>query len=354
MLSVRKRRLYSFDLTTAAEFSLLNVGQNPSERRWFNGNIYAYPDAAPHLVELEEGDYLITVTFAYDLRVFGDPVTDGVPRSRWRLLIKEEGKRLVVNSAKTVSPSVVEGVLMGEVLGIELSNREKEELVITSVKSEHEHVRSLVSRFSATRLTLDSLFADPSYCTSADQARRLADPTICPHSNTATHPRTCIYYSSAPYPLRLPGRRADQPLHHYPPHCLQRIISHPLNFLVQHGRTFLRFIHSSKEPHGMFLGRSPGSARRRSESRYIAELDIIYQKTTEGMDRMACRIVGVGLRLAWSECQGEFRDVQLLAESSPLLRRTSMRPFLKCTMSGIDGRSFKELVEVSVRLLRSW
>lgn len=105
--------------------------------------MYAYPDTAPHLVELEEGEYLITVTFAYDLRISGDPGMDGVPRSRWRLAVRKEEEQMVVNSAKTVAPSLVEGVLMGEVLGIDLSNRVREETVLLGVKSEHEDVGSL-------------------------------------------------------------------------------------------------------------------------------------------------------------------------------------------------------------------
>jgi hypothetical protein len=149
VLSAASAGLYSFDLTTAAEFSILKEGLDPSERRWFSGNMYAYPDATPHLVELEEGDHLITVTFGYDLRISGD---SDVPRSRWRLVVKKELEQLVVNSAKAVAPSIVEGVLMGEVLGIELHNRGREEVVLLGVTSEHQDVGSLSFR-SPPRLT---------------------------------------------------------------------------------------------------------------------------------------------------------------------------------------------------------
>ncbi|ORY88575.1 hypothetical protein BCR35DRAFT_276583, partial [Leucosporidium creatinivorum] len=144
VLSVGTASLYSLDLDTAAEFSILKVGSDPSERRWYNGNMYGYPEAAPHFVELERGDHLITVTFAYDLRISGDSGGDGIPRSRWRLVVEKEERQLSVDSAKTVAPSVVEGVLMGEVLGIELSNRWRDEIELLCVKSEHGELKVIL------------------------------------------------------------------------------------------------------------------------------------------------------------------------------------------------------------------
>lgn len=75
--SVPSPSLYSFDLTAAAEFSLWRCDLPSSTRRWFNGNVYAYGHASPHFVDLEKGEYEVTVTYAHDIRIAGDPAGDG-------------------------------------------------------------------------------------------------------------------------------------------------------------------------------------------------------------------------------------------------------------------------------------
>lgn len=125
--------LFSFALDGAAEFSLLQAGANPVERRWYHGNMYSYPDAVPHLVELQRGVWKLTVTNSHDIRIAGEPEKDGVPRGKWRLRVKKEKERLVLTSI--AAPSFFEGRLMGTVLGLQLSSRVHSSAVVKSARA---------------------------------------------------------------------------------------------------------------------------------------------------------------------------------------------------------------------------
>lgn len=136
-LKITSSSIYSFDLTTAAEFSVYRIptsSDDISTRQWYAGNMYTYPNAVPHYIELVEGDYEITVTYHHDIRIAGEPPNDdSVPSGRWRLLIDEAEKGIRVNERKTITSSIFKGRLMGEVAGVEISNIATDLVEITKI-----------------------------------------------------------------------------------------------------------------------------------------------------------------------------------------------------------------------------
>lgn len=149
-LTVLTTGLHAFDLTAAAEFSIVGRHENPASRRWYSGNVYSYAGPQPHLLDLGEGVYDVTVTYVHDVRIHGEPDKDGVPRSKWKLDIKRvSGETVEVGGI--VAPDVINGLLMGELVGVEVINREASSLLAHSVESKDKRVSSRNLRFSYAR-----------------------------------------------------------------------------------------------------------------------------------------------------------------------------------------------------------
>jgi hypothetical protein len=139
-LAVPSDSIYSFSLTTAAEFSLSRLDSENTEVTWYAGNMYTYPDAPPHYVQLEAGEYRLTVTYVHDIRIAGEAQEDGVPRGTWRMEVKEVQAGIVSVEGKNVVPSLVQGRAMGSVVGVELRNVGTETVEVIDVDSDDPYV----------------------------------------------------------------------------------------------------------------------------------------------------------------------------------------------------------------------
>ncbi|KAM0747755.1 alpha/beta-hydrolase [Meredithblackwellia eburnea MCA 4105] len=125
----------AFSLLGAAEFSLRQLFPVEGERTWYNGDIYSY-DGPPHMVALDSGAvYEITVTFAYDVRAAGDSKEDGVPRSRWRLVISYANGGVHPEESRSVAPGILDGWTLGDLVGVELRNQARTILTLTNAST---------------------------------------------------------------------------------------------------------------------------------------------------------------------------------------------------------------------------
>lgn len=107
--------------------------------------MYTYPNAPPHIIELTEGTYELTVTYHHDIRIVGEPGVDGVPTGKWRLAINKESEGVKVEVKRTVMPSVHKGVLMGDIIGVQVANIADMETYITKVQSHDAHVSAILN-----------------------------------------------------------------------------------------------------------------------------------------------------------------------------------------------------------------
>ncbi|SCZ96071.1 BZ3500_MvSof-1268-A1-R1_Chr8-1g09984 [Microbotryum saponariae] len=141
VLTIPRTGLYSLHLQGGAtEFCLSRKLQDRSEdevdRRWYNGNVYDYKSNLGHLVRLERGRYDLRVDYVFDIRVSGEPPERGVPTGKWRLDVEEQKEEIVVRGQRTTVPSLVKGWIMGDVVGVEVSNLQSAKITIKQVRLE--------------------------------------------------------------------------------------------------------------------------------------------------------------------------------------------------------------------------
>ncbi|KAM0787030.1 hypothetical protein ACM66B_006296 [Microbotryomycetes sp. NB124-2] len=143
-LQAQESGLYSFTLTGASELSLLRSGKDERSRHWYKGDVYSQ-NSLPRFVNLEQGEYLVTVTAAYDVRVHGDPGLTSAPAMKWRLQITNENiSRPTVTDQ--VVPDLVEHRLMGEFASFVLPNPGDRSIEVTAVTALTEEVKARLDR----------------------------------------------------------------------------------------------------------------------------------------------------------------------------------------------------------------
>ncbi|SCV67268.1 BQ2448_5914 [Microbotryum intermedium] len=134
VLMIPRTGLYSLHLMGGAtEFSVLRESENGSDRKWYNGNVYDYKADLGHLVRLEQGNYHLRVDYVFDIRVSGEPPEGGVPTGKWKLNVEEQKEGIVVGGKRTTVPSLVKGWIMGDVVGVQVSNLQSAEITIKQV-----------------------------------------------------------------------------------------------------------------------------------------------------------------------------------------------------------------------------
>lgn len=131
--------------------------------RWYNGNVYHFKSALPHLVTLDAGEYDLVVSYIHDIRIAGSPGATGVPTNRWSLTVEEVSARVEATFTRA-APSVVGGVIMGTVVGLEVKNTLPVEIWVTSIDSTSDAVR--FTTLSRLLMDLADLSITPDSCTS--------------------------------------------------------------------------------------------------------------------------------------------------------------------------------------------